>query len=324
MMNLFTLSTQRSGHMPKVSKLPSTLTGNVVSGHGAGGGAGEHDPSGSPRSNTDRPAHTDSGKLPVLFLQSWPLRSRYGLTLWCLQLLATEEVAPRSARTQVSTEPHKGTSFASLIAACNVQALWEDRAARSSPGWINIDKPTENFSWKNDDTPACDGKCAFRDKVFTVDDWDKMCIQHCGDIDSMLAEVSLRQRRGARAASARSGQDAQLLAEGARLLSQVEYREDLGFSPGQVLEEAQAAPPQPGRPSRQLAPKRFHRCEDSHCKQEELVRRLYWPSTPEGPEGGFGVGGSGLTLWTRLAWQACTEAEQEQRREGGGRGREGE
>ena len=112
--------------------------------------------------------------------------------------------------------------------------LWEDRAVRKSPGWINIDKPTENFSWNYDSSPACDGDCAWRDKVFTVDDWDKLCIQHCGNIDTMLAEVSQRQKRGVSTAAAATASVSSaavvsaddrhaLLAAGSRLLKRVDH-----------------------------------------------------------------------------------------------------
>mmetsp|Transcript_28548 Transcript_28548/g.55699 ORF Transcript_28548/g.55699 Transcript_28548/m.55699 type:complete len:253 (-) Transcript_28548:82-840(-) len=59
--------------------------------------------------------------------------------------------------------------------------------------------PQDNFSWKNEapGNPPCDtGGCAFRDKAFTVDNWDQLCIQHCGDIDAMLEAVNDRQREG--------------------------------------------------------------------------------------------------------------------------------
>ena len=128
--------------------------------------------------------------------------------------------------------------------------LWEDRAARTSPGWINIDKPTENFSWNYDSSPACDGNCAFRDKVFTVDDWDKLCIQHCGNIDTMLAEVARRQKRGAAigaaatapssSATSVSAEDRhELLAAGSRLLRRVEHT---AAPRRQSLVEAEPAP----------------------------------------------------------------------------------
>ena len=134
--------------------------------------------------------------------------------------------------------------------------LWEDRAVRSSPGWINIDKPTENFSWDYDSAPACEGNCAWRDKVFTVDDWDKLCIQHCGNIDTMLADVSLRQKRGAAAgAKAAGGAHAAtpvsaadrhaLLAAGAHLLAQVER----STMPRRQSLEAAAPPAPAGRAS---------------------------------------------------------------------------
>jgi hypothetical protein len=129
--------------------------------------------------------------------------------------------------------------------------LWEDRAVRTSPGWINIDKPTDNFSWNYDSSPACDGNCAFRDKVFTVDDWDKLCIQHCGNIDTMLAEVAQRQKRGAAigaAVTASSSSAAyvsaedqrELLAAGSRLLRRVE---DTDAPRRQSLEESEPAAP---------------------------------------------------------------------------------
>jgi hypothetical protein len=34
----------------------------------------------------------------------------------------------------------------------------------------NVELPTENFSWKKESgEPQCEDKCAFRDKVFTVE-----------------------------------------------------------------------------------------------------------------------------------------------------------
>lgn len=66
--------------------------------------------------------------------------------------------------------------------------------------------PVEHFSWKNEspsdiDKPACDTNgCAFRDQYFTVDDWDQLCLQHCGDIDALLNTVQERQQGGVQAA----------------------------------------------------------------------------------------------------------------------------
>lgn len=64
--------------------------------------------------------------------------------------------------------------------------------------------PVEHFSWKNEapTDPPCDTNgCAFRDQYFTVDDWDQLCLQHCGDIDALLKEVQGRQQGGVQLAN---------------------------------------------------------------------------------------------------------------------------
>merc|ERR1711998_521486 len=59
----------------------------------------------------------------------------------------------------------------------------------------HVDLPTENFSWKWDSgAPSCEGQCAFRDKVFTVEGFDQLCLQHCGEIDEMLKANAKKQK----------------------------------------------------------------------------------------------------------------------------------
>jgi len=52
----------------------------------------------------------------------------------------------------------------------------------------HVELPTDNFSWKwgSPNDPPCKDGCAFKDEVFTVDGWNDMCIQHCGEIDELL------------------------------------------------------------------------------------------------------------------------------------------
>jgi len=51
----------------------------------------------------------------------------------------------------------------------------------------NVDYPKDIFTYKNaGPNEICPDECGFRDKYFTVEDFDKLCIQHCGDIDSIL------------------------------------------------------------------------------------------------------------------------------------------
>jgi len=51
----------------------------------------------------------------------------------------------------------------------------------------NVDYPKDIFTYKNaGPNEICPDECGFRDKFFTVEDFDKLCIQHCGDIDSII------------------------------------------------------------------------------------------------------------------------------------------
>jgi len=60
----------------------------------------------------------------------------------------------------------------------------------------HVDLPTENFTWKKESgAPQCEDGCAFRDKVFTVDGFDQLCLTHCGEIDGILKDASKGQRK---------------------------------------------------------------------------------------------------------------------------------
>ena len=67
----------------------------------------------------------------------------------------------------------------------------------------NVEYPKDIFTYKNaGPNEICPDECGFRDKFFTVEvrlgstmacritspwqDFDKLCIQHCGDIDSII------------------------------------------------------------------------------------------------------------------------------------------
>ena len=61
----------------------------------------------------------------------------------------------------------------------------------------NVELPSDNFSWKKESgEPQCEDKCAFRDKVFTVEGFDQLCIAHCGEVDAILRAASKGQRAG--------------------------------------------------------------------------------------------------------------------------------
>lgn len=111
----------------------------------------------------------------------------------------------------------------------------------------NVEYPEDNFNfYKESGEPQCEGGvCAFRDKVFTVEvkyllqdhghepllpirrknrvrnrrlidvwlcfvqGWDQMCIQNCGEIDSIIEKANAAQKQNVQLAGMRP----QMLAE---------------------------------------------------------------------------------------------------------------
>lgn len=69
----------------------------------------------------------------------------------------------------------------------------------------HVDLPTEYFSWKKESgSSQCEDGCAFQDKVFTVDGFDKLCLTHCGEVENaILKDASKGQRKGIALANVR-------------------------------------------------------------------------------------------------------------------------
>jgi hypothetical protein len=138
----------------------------------------------------------------------------------------------------------------------------------------NVELPGENFSWKKESgAPQCEDGCAFKDKVFTVDGFDQLCMTHCGEIDAMLRAASKDQRKGAELAQqvVRQQLAAMQTAKGQKLESKEAWSKSPNFSTKGYW------PLVGDKAGRKLTKLLVNKEEEAWHKENNFNAKGYWP-----------------------------------------------